>query len=163
TLTDALTVEREPRPALLDDAEVCSEIEEIAGLRDALPVQNVELHLAEGRRHLVLHDLDARTIADGDRILLVARAGLFDLSHPTNGEADGCIELEGVAARGRLGRAEHDPDLHPDLIDENEQAIRARHGPGELAKGLAHQTSLETDVTIPHVALDLGLRHERSD
>ena len=32
---------------------------------------------------------------------------------------------------------------------------------GELPERLAHQTSLEADVGVAHLALDLGLRHER--
>ena len=39
---------------------------------DALAVEDVELDLAERRRHLVLHDLHARAVADDDRVLLVA-------------------------------------------------------------------------------------------
>jgi hypothetical protein len=35
--------------------------------------------------------------------------------------------------------------------------------PRELAQRLAHEARLEAHVRIAHVALDLGLRHERSD
>src|SRR5262245_16327902 len=87
-LADALPVEREPRPALLDDAELRGEVDDVAGLRDALSVQDVELDLAEGRGELVLHDLHACAIADRDRILLVARCRLLDLADPANVEPD---------------------------------------------------------------------------
>ena len=34
---------------------------------------------------------------------------------------------------------------------------------GELAQRLGHEPGLEADVGVPHLALDLGLRHERRD
>ena len=34
---------------------------------------------------------------------------------------------------------------------------------GELAQGLAHQPRLQADVAVAHVALDLGLGHQRGD
>src|SRR4029078_1214187 len=41
-------------------------------------------------------------------------------------EANGGLELERVAARVGLGRAEHDADLHPDLVDEDDHGPRLR-------------------------------------
>ena len=78
-------------------------------------------------------------------------------------EADRGVELEGVAAGRRLGRAEHDADLHADLVDEDEEAVRARDGTRELAERLAHEARLQADVAVAHVALDFRLRDERSD
>ena len=34
---------------------------------------------------------------------------------------------------------------------------------GQLAKGLRHETRLQADVGVAHLALDLGLRHEGCD
>src|SRR5216683_7431878 len=59
-LTEPLAAVGEPRAALLDDPLVHGEVDEIAGARDALAVHDVELRLAERRRHLVLDDLHAR-------------------------------------------------------------------------------------------------------
>ena len=162
-LPDALAGVAEPRAALLDDAELAREIEDVARAADALPVEDVEFDLAERRRHLVLHHLHARSIAHHDRVLLVERRGLFDRADATDVEAHRRVELERVAARRRLGAAEHDADLHADLVDEDDEAVRARDRAGELAERLAHQACLEPDVVVAHVALDFGLRHERGD
>src|SRR3972149_4645592 len=53
-LADALALVRVPGPALLDDAALGAEVEQIALLGDAPVVEDVELGLPEGRRHLVL-------------------------------------------------------------------------------------------------------------
>src|SRR5258708_30518404 len=62
-LAQALATVGEPGAALLDDALVDGEVEEIAGLGDPFAVHHVELRLAEGRGDLVLHDLHARPAA----------------------------------------------------------------------------------------------------
>ncbi len=41
--------------------------------------------------------------------------------------------------------------------------LGARDRAGQLAQRLAHEARLQTDVAVTHVALDLGLRHERGD
>ena len=38
-----------------------------------------------------------------------------------------------------------------------------RDGAGELAQRLAHEARLQADVAVAHLALDLGLGHERRD
>ena len=48
-------------------------------------------------------------------------------------QADRGVELERVAAGGRLGVAEHDADLHADLVDEDDRAVGFLMGGGELA------------------------------
>src|ERR1700680_1447605 len=50
-LTEPLAAEGEPRAALLNDTLVHGEVDEIASARDALAVHDVELRLAERRRH----------------------------------------------------------------------------------------------------------------
>jgi len=86
--------------------------------------------------------------------------GLFDRADAADVEADARVELERVPARRRLGAPEHDADLHSNLVDEDEQAVRSCDGRRELAERLAHEARLQTDVAIAHVAFDFGLRHE---
>ena len=81
-------------------------------MRDALPVHDVELGELEGRGDLVLDDLDAHPVADR------LGAVLEGLDAP-DVEADGGVELERLAAGGRLGIAEHDADLLAQLIGED--------------------------------------------
>src|SRR5688500_6997586 len=55
---DALV--RVPSAVLVDDAQRLGLIHQLGGAVDAAPVQDLEVRLAEGRRQLVLDDLDAR-------------------------------------------------------------------------------------------------------
>ena len=116
----------------------------------ALTVEDVELGLLEGRRHLVLDHLDLGLVAD-DLLALLDGADTADV------EAHRGVELEGVTPGGGLRAAEHDADLHADLIDEDHQAVGALDVAGELAQGLGHQARLKADVGVAHLALDLGL------
>ena len=43
------------------------------------------------------------------------------------------------------------------------QVLRAGDGARQLPQRLAHQARLQADVGVAHVALDLGLRHQRRD
>src|SRR4029077_16129736 len=63
-LADALAVVGVPRARLLDDALLGAEVDELALLRDADAVEDVELGLAERRRDLVLHHLHLGAAAD---------------------------------------------------------------------------------------------------
>ena len=131
-----------------------AEIEERALVRDALPVHDVELGELEGRGDLVLGDLDAHPVADR------LGAVLEGLDAP-DVEADGGVELERLAAGGRLGVAEHDADLLAQLIGEAADGARAIERAGELAQRLAHEPRLQADEAVAHLPLDLGLGRER--
>jgi hypothetical protein len=61
------------------------------------------------------------------------------------------------------GRAEHDADLHADLVDEDDQRVGALDVGGQLAQGLAHQAGLQAGQLVAHLTLDFGLRHQRGD
>ena len=76
-------------------------------------------------------------------------------------EPDRGVELEGVAAGGGLGVAEHDADLHADLVDEDDGRLGLADGAGELPERLAHEPRLEAHVGVAHLALDLGPGRER--
>src|SRR5438309_693208 len=78
TLPDALAAVAEPGAAFLDDIVLHGEGEEIVIARDPLAVEDVELHLAERRRHLVLHHLDARAASD-DRLAVLDGADAADV------------------------------------------------------------------------------------
>src|SRR5512136_1249317 len=95
SLSDALALERVPRARLLDDAFLGADVEELALLGDALPVQDVELDLPERRRHLVLDHLHLGAVPD-HVFTVLERADATDV------EPDRGVELEGVAARGGL-------------------------------------------------------------
>jgi hypothetical protein len=94
-LAEALAVIGEPGARLLDDAGLDAEVDELAGLRHALAIHDVELDLLEGRRQLVLDHLDAGLVAD-DLVAILDRADAADV------EAHRGIELERIAAGGRL-------------------------------------------------------------
>ena len=127
------------------------EIDEVAFARDAVAIEDVELDLLERRRHLVLHDLHAGAVADGVFAHLDG-AGAADV------QAHGGVELQRIAAGGGLRRTEHDADLHADLVDEDDDRVRALDVAGELAQRLRHQSRLQARQRVAHVAFDLGAR-----
>ena len=61
------------------------------------------------------------------------------------------------------GIAEHHPDLHADLVDEDHHAARLGNRAGQLAQGLAHQPRLRARKLIAHLAFELGLGRQRRD
>src|SRR5450432_2788867 len=77
-LADALALEAEPGARLLDGAALGAEVDDVALVADPFPVEDVELDLAERRRHLVLHDLDARAVAH-DLLAVLERADAADV------------------------------------------------------------------------------------
>src|SRR5277367_1040591 len=153
-LADALAVVGEPGAGLFHDAGLDAEIDQLAGLGDALAVHDVELDLFERRRQLVLHHLDAGLIADH----LVA---LLDGADAADIEADGGVEFQRIAAGGGFRRAVHHADLHPDLVDEDHHGVGLVDGGGELAQRLAHQPRLQAGQRVAHFAFKFGLWHQR--
>src|SRR5688572_14940258 len=111
-LTQLLTLVGEPGARLLHDPELDTEIDDRPLPADALAVHDVELRLAEGRGALVLDHLDPGAVADHLRAVLQA----LDAADV---EPDRGVELERPPAGGRLRRAEHHPDLLPQLVDED--------------------------------------------
>ncbi len=61
------------------------------------------------------------------------------------------------------GLAEHDADLHPDLVDEDHHGVGTVDRCRQLAERLAHQPCLKAGELVAHLALDLGPRRQRRD
>ena len=155
SLAETVVSEREVRTGLLDDLLLQPGLEHRPLPGDAVAVDDVELGLFERRCDLVLHDLDPHAVAVGlDAVLQRLDAA--------NVEPHGGVEPKRTATRGRLGVAEHDADLLAQLVREEADRVGPVERAGELAESLAHQTRLQPDVRIPHLAFDLGLRCERS-
>ncbi len=106
-----------PCAGLFEHFSIDAEIHQLTRFRDPLREENVELRLFEGRRHLVFDHLHADTTADDF-------LPLFDGFDPADIQADRRVELECIAAGGRLGIAEHYAELHADLIDKNDRRLR---------------------------------------
>ena len=153
-LADLLAVVGVPGAGLVDDAGVDAQVDDLALAADALAVEDVELGRLERRRDLVLDDLDLGLVAD-DLVALLDAAGAADVQ-PHRG-----VELQRVAAGGGLGVAEHDADLHADLVDEDDHAVGLLDRGGELAQRLAHQPRLQAGQRIAHLAFELGLGRQR--
>ena len=152
-LADPLLTVGEPGAAPVDQVGRHGEVEQVALLRDALAVHDVELRLPEGRRDLVLHHPHAAAVAQN-------LASLLDGGEPPDVEADRGVELERVSAGGRLGVSEHHPDLMADLVDEDDARPALGDDAGELAERLAHEAGLEAHVGVAHLAVDLRLGDE---
>src|SRR5215210_1684 len=131
-LPEAFVAVGEPGPALLDHVVLYPDVEQAALARDPLTVHHVELNRLERRRHLVLYDLDPGLVAD--------RVGA-DLERPDAPDVQphAGVEFQRPSAGRRLRRAEHDPDLLPELVDENGGRPRAVQGSRELPQSLAHE------------------------
>src|SRR5882762_7239902 len=155
-LTESLAAVGEPGAALFDDPLVDGQVEQVAGLRNAFPVHDVELGLSEWRRDLVLYDLDARSAADHHIAVLDARDAADVHAHRR-------VELQRAAASGRFGVAEHDADLFAQLVDEDQAALRLRHRARELPERLRHQPRLQAHLRFAHLAFDFCPGHQRRD
>src|SRR6185312_761495 len=155
-LADAVALVAVPGAGLVDQVLRHDQPDDLAFARGALAVQDLELGLAERRRHLVLHHLDTGFRTD-DFLALLHRADAADI------QAHRGVELQRVAAGGGLGAAEHHADLHADLVDEDDEAVRLLDVGGELAQRLAHQAGVQADVGIAHLAFDFRLRRQRGD
>ncbi len=83
--------------------------------------------------------------------------------HLADLQPDARPELEGAAAGSGFRVAEHHPDLLTYLVDEHRRRVRAAERAGQLPKSLGHQSRLQADVRIAHLAFDLRPRHEGGD
>src|SRR5512135_873043 len=153
-LADLLSTVGVPRTGFLDDPVNDAQLDDLPFAADALAVEDVEQRLAKRRRHLVLDDLDAGLVAHD----LLAT---LDGADAANVEAYRRVELERIAAGRRLGIAEHYADLHPDLVDEDDQHVRPLDVRRQLAQRLAHQARLQARQLVAHLTFDLGLGHQR--
>src|SRR5215218_53600 len=153
SLPQAFVAVCEPGAALLDHIVFDAHVEQASLTGDPLSVHHVELHRLERRGYLVLYDLDPG---------LVAHSVVADLqrAYAPDIQTHAGIELQRPPSRRRLRRAEHDPYLLPQLVDENGRSPGAAEGPRELAQGLAHEPSLKSHVRVSHLALYLSPRHQ---
>src|SRR6185369_4964973 len=155
-LTDTLLAVGEPGTALVHNPFVNGKVEQVAFFRDAFTVKNVEFDLFEGWRYLVLDHFDLGTGAD-DIISLFQCCDLPDV------HSDRCVEFEGIAAGSRFRISEHHADLHPDLVYEDDTAVRFRDDAGQFSECLRHETGLQAHVGVTHLAFDFRFRNERCD
>src|SRR5207237_4003035 len=132
------------------------EVDQVTFLGDSLTIHDVELTLAEGRGNFVLHNFDLGTRPHH-------HVTFFDGGDAADIDADRRIELQRAPTGGSFGIAEHHADLLSDLVDEDQAGARLGNDSGQLAQGLRHQARLQTHVTVPHFALQLGLGHEGGD
>src|SRR5438270_1044074 len=78
-LADAFALVAEPRSRLLDKIVIHRNVKQIAFSRNTFAIKNVELGLAEGRRHLVLYDFHARP-ATGLDVAFLDRGNAADIN-----------------------------------------------------------------------------------
>src|SRR5690606_33871043 len=98
-------------------------VDDLAGLTDALTIEDVELGLAEWWGHLVLDHLHFGPVAK--HILSV-----LDLARAADVQSDGSIELQGISTGCGLGVAEHHADLFTELVNEDAAASGLADGAG---------------------------------
>src|SRR5438132_2550126 len=149
TLAETLVAVRHPRPALVEDPVFNRRVDQRSLARDAFIEEDAELGGPKRRRDLVLDDLDLHPVPDRIEPVLDD----FDLADV---QAYRGVELQGPTPGLCLGVAEHDPDLLPQLVEEDHGAVRLRDRGGELAQRLRHQARLEAHVRVTHLTLDLA-------
>src|SRR6202050_1566156 len=153
-LTDPLAVVAVPGSGLVDDSLRGADLDDLAFARDAGAIHDLELSFAKWRRHLVLDDLDTCLVADHFLAVL-------DGTDAADVEPNRSIEFQRVTAGGGFRIAEHDPYLHPYLIDEDHHRIGALDVAGEFTQRLRHQPSVQADLQITYLPFDLGPRRQR--
>ena len=65
-----------------------------------------------------------------------------------------------TSAGGDFRVSVHHADLLTELVDKNNDGIGLADSGGKLPKRLAHQTRVEANVTVPHLALDFRAGHQ---
>ena len=85
---------------------------------------------------------------------------VLEILDATHVNAHGRIELERAAAGGYLRIAVHDADLFAQLVDEDCHALGLGNDARQLAQRLTHQTGVQTDKRIAHLAFDFGARNQ---
>src|SRR5437764_1052708 len=151
TLAESLALVREPRTALFNYAIVRREIEQVAFLRNAFAVHDVEFAFTEWRRDFILRDFHLRAIAH-DTIAVLDRADA------ANVETKRRIEFQRAAAASSLRTAEHHADFFANLVNEDEARVGLRHDRCQFAQRLRHQASLKAGQRIAHLAIELRTR-----
>ena len=76
-LRHPLALKAEPGAALFDDALLGSEVKKVAFAGNPFAIQNIDLGVAERRRHFVLYHFDLRAVPD-DLLALLQRADSAD-------------------------------------------------------------------------------------
>src|SRR5215208_4567739 len=125
TLPQAFIAVCKPGTTLLDYIVLDAHVQHASLPGDPLSVHHVELHRLERRRYLVLYHLHPG---------LVAHSVVADLQRPDAPyvQTHAGIELQRPPSRRRLRRAEHDPYLLPQLVDENGSSPGTAERPREL-------------------------------
>src|ERR1700677_3899502 len=111
-LANALACVAIPGPRLLNDVLRHRKVEHIAFAGDAFAIQDVKLSFAERRGDFVLDHLDLGAGTDH-------HVAFLDCRDAANVDAHRGVKLERAATSSCFRVAEHDPDLLPDLINEN--------------------------------------------
>src|SRR6202521_1743668 len=156
TLTDFLALVRIPGTGLIDDFIVYAEFQNLPFARDAFAGKDVEIRVLERWRSLVLRPRPPRLGAN-HFLTCVDRAGAANI------QAHGGVELKRIPPGRGFRIAEHYPDLHADLVDENDQGVRTLDVAGELAQRLRHESRLQAHLRLAHFTFDFGFRHECRD
>src|SRR5699024_3287245 len=98
-----------PGTGLADDPVLHPHVDEATLAGDALPVDDVELRLLEGGRHLVLDHPGAGAVPHGVRAVL-------ESLDAADVDAYRGVELQRLPPGGGFGAAEEHPDLLPQLV-----------------------------------------------
>mmetsp|Transcript_28580 Transcript_28580/g.59865 ORF Transcript_28580/g.59865 Transcript_28580/m.59865 type:complete len:270 (+) Transcript_28580:1195-2004(+) len=135
-----------PASTTLDDVQIEGCIQHATLRIDPASKQDIEHDGFEGGSDLVLDDLD-----------LDADSGVVWKNFLAAGvEADRRIKLECITTGGDLGGTINDTNLGAQLVQENNRALAEGQRTRDFSHCLGHQPSLEANLSIGHISLELG-------
>ena len=147
TLSYSVTFMGVPRPCLLDDTLLYSELQNLTRSVNTSSVQNLKFSLPKRRRDFIFHHFHPGFVAND----------FIALFHGTNSpyiESYGGVKLQRITTRSGFGRAEHHTDFHSDLIDKNHHGVGLFYVASHFSQRLTHEPSLQSNMRVPHIALD---------
>jgi len=128
--------------------ETTAESEDDESDEDLL-VLSREFNLLERRCNLVFNNFHAGGVAN-NFFAVLQRPDAADV------QTNRSVELQRIAAGCGFRAAEHHADFHPDLVNKNHRATRARDRAGQFAHRLAHQAGMNANAGIAHITFQLG-------
>ena len=145
----------DPRALFAEHSKPQPGVDDAAFTVDALIVHDVKLRLSKRGSHLVLHDLCLHVVTDHLSGRILDRLTPADIDPYTR------VKLQCLAARGRFRTTEHHTHLFAQLVREDTGGLCLVQNRCQLPQCLAHQPRLHAHCGHAHVALQLGLGHER--
>ena len=155
-MADASLAVAVPASALLHDAIVGRQIEDVAFEADAAGTEHVELGDAERRCHLIFNHFGFHANAGGF-------VTVFQCGQSADIDAAGTVEFQSTTARCCFRAAEHHANFLTNLVDEDDAGFRAGDCTGQFSHGLTHHACLKSHVSVANFSIEFCFGNEGGD